>query len=133
MTNCKFYGFMTVVLVREQCKVVMKDCLVDLTIKGPYGGEANPMAMPVVSDTAWEQSRSGHCVVAGHASPVTFLISQIPGEGAQSMIKLTNCQLRISCAYICRRLTFGFVEIMVGVCPECSCALLENLTYNAKQ
>jgi hypothetical protein len=47
MTNCKFYGFRGVVVAMEQCKVVMRDCLVDLTIKGAYGGEAN--CMPVVS------------------------------------------------------------------------------------
>jgi hypothetical protein len=49
MTNCKFYGFRCVLEVREQCKVVMKDCLVDLTMKGPYGGKGDLMAMPVVS------------------------------------------------------------------------------------
>jgi hypothetical protein len=47
MINCKFYGFRRVVSAIEQCKVVMKDCLVDLTTKGAYGGEDN--AAPVVS------------------------------------------------------------------------------------
>jgi hypothetical protein len=51
MTNCKFYGFRRVVTVVDQCKVVMKDCLLDLTIKGPYGGEDN--AAPVVSNLIW--------------------------------------------------------------------------------
>jgi hypothetical protein len=41
MTNCKFYGFRRVVTASDQCKVVMKDCLVDLTMKGAYGGEDN--------------------------------------------------------------------------------------------
>jgi hypothetical protein len=51
MTNCKFYGFRSVVTAEDQCKVVMKDCLVDLTIKGAYGGEDN--AAQVVSHLAW--------------------------------------------------------------------------------
>jgi hypothetical protein len=54
MTSCKFYGFRRVVSVSDQCKVVMKDCLVDLTIKGAYGGEGNRMTMPVVSHLVWE-------------------------------------------------------------------------------
>jgi hypothetical protein len=57
MTNCKFYGFRGVVEGINLCKVIMKDCLVDLTIKGAYGGEANPL--PVVSDLVWEHQKLG--------------------------------------------------------------------------
>jgi hypothetical protein len=61
MANCKFCGFRRVVTVLEQCKVVMKDCLVDLTIKGAYGGEGKLMAMPVVSILVQRQSKMGPC------------------------------------------------------------------------
>jgi hypothetical protein len=52
MTNCKFKGFWRVVEAVDKCKVVMKDCLVDLTMKGPYGGQGN--VAPVVSHLVCE-------------------------------------------------------------------------------
>jgi hypothetical protein len=73
MTDCKFYGFKSVVFVTKQCKVVMRDCLVDLTIRGPYGGEGNPMARPVVSDAEWEQRRSGQYAVGDHVPHMSLL------------------------------------------------------------
>jgi hypothetical protein len=47
MTNCKFYGFRRAVFATHQSKVLMKDCVVDLTMKGAYGDNCN--ADPVVS------------------------------------------------------------------------------------
>jgi hypothetical protein len=41
---------------------------------------------------------------------------QIRGVGPQSMIEMANCQLSISCAYICSHLTIGYVHLQVGAC-----------------
>jgi hypothetical protein len=48
MTSCKFTGFRRVLHVRDKSKVTMKDCVVDLTMKGAYGGEGN--GWPLVSN-----------------------------------------------------------------------------------
>jgi hypothetical protein len=52
MTDCKFTGFRRVLHVRDKSKVTMKDCVVDLTMKGAYGGEGN--GWPLVSNLMWE-------------------------------------------------------------------------------
>jgi hypothetical protein len=68
LTNCKFYGFRSVVVAIDQGKVVMRDCLVDLTMKGSYGGEANLAA--VVSHLVWETQLFKPCELLIHGVPV---------------------------------------------------------------
>jgi hypothetical protein len=59
MNNYKFDGFKRAVLVMDQSKVILKNCLVELTMKGDYGGERNVGA--AMRNYFWEDP-SGHLV-----------------------------------------------------------------------
>jgi hypothetical protein len=73
MTSCSFHGFRRVVQAADQCKVVMKDCLVDLTMKGGYGGRGDLMAMPVVSHLVQEYAIFGPLCYPYHVRGFVYM------------------------------------------------------------
>jgi hypothetical protein len=61
MKDCKFHGFRRIIEGINGCKVVMEDCVVELTMKGAYGGEGNagPLVSNLMSQWLFKSTQGG--------------------------------------------------------------------------